>query len=80
MIESWHSTLEFQLQGLQRFTTRAQPRARVATWIDEYNRDRKHPRSACAAGGDLVEAALDQRERHFQAWHHVAAIGANEFG
>jgi putative transposase len=42
VIESWHSTLEFELRGLERFATRAQARARVAAWIDEYNRDRKH--------------------------------------
>lgn len=42
VIESWHSTLEFELRGLQRFATKAQARARVAAWIDEYNRDRKH--------------------------------------
>jgi putative transposase len=42
VIESWHSTLEFELRGLERFATKAQARARVAAWIDEYNRDRKH--------------------------------------
>ena len=45
VIESWHSTLEFELRGLERFATKAQARARVAAWIDEYNRDRRH--SAC---------------------------------
>lgn len=42
VIESWHSTLEFELRALQRFATKAEARARVAAWIDEYNRDRKH--------------------------------------
>jgi transposase InsO family protein len=42
VIESWHSTLEFELRGLERFATRAEARAKVAAWIDEYNRDRKH--------------------------------------
>jgi putative transposase len=42
VIESWHSTLEFELRGLERFATKAQARDRVAGWIDEYNRDRKH--------------------------------------
>jgi len=42
VIESWHSTLEFELRSLQRFATKVQARARVAAWIDEYNRDRKH--------------------------------------
>ena len=42
MIESWHSTVEFELRRLQHFTTRAEARAAVAAWIDEYNRDRRH--------------------------------------
>jgi transposase InsO family protein len=45
VIESWHSTLEFELRSLEHFTTKAQARARTAAWIDEYNRDRRH--SAC---------------------------------
>jgi transposase InsO family protein len=51
-IESWHSTLTFELLDLEHFTTRAQAPCRVAAWIDEYNRDRRHsalgmrPRSA----------------------------------
>ena len=43
VIESWHSTLEWELRSQQRFATRATARAKVAAWIDEYNRDRKHP-------------------------------------
>jgi putative transposase len=42
VIEAWHSTLEFELRRLKHFTTRAQARAEVAAWIDEYNRDRRH--------------------------------------
>ena len=42
VIESWHSTLTFELRGLERFATKAAARTRVAAWIDEYNRDRKH--------------------------------------
>ena len=45
VIESWHSTLEFELRSLERFATKAAARVRVAAWIDHYNRDRKH--SAC---------------------------------
>jgi hypothetical protein len=41
-IESWHSTLTFELLDLEHFGTRAQARSRIAAWIDEYNRDRKH--------------------------------------
>ena len=42
MIESWHSTLEFDLRRLERFTTKAHARGRVAAWIEEYNHDRQH--------------------------------------
>jgi transposase InsO family protein len=41
-IESWHSTLTFELRALEHFATKARARRRVAQWIDEYNRDRKH--------------------------------------
>lgn len=57
VIESWHSTLEFELRGLERFATKAQARTRVAAWIDEYNRDRKH--SSCGMHSPLdYESAL----------------------
>jgi len=42
VIESWHSTVEFELRSLERFTTKAQARARLAVWIEEYNHDRRH--------------------------------------
>ena len=42
VIESWHSTVEFELRMLEHFTTRAQARARVAAWIEDYNHDRRH--------------------------------------
>jgi putative transposase len=42
VIEAWHSTLEFELRSLEHFATRAQARARVAAWIDDYNRRRRH--------------------------------------
>lgn len=45
VIESWHSTVEFELRMLEHFATKAQARPRVAAWIDEYNRDRRH--SSC---------------------------------
>jgi putative transposase len=62
MIESWHSTLEFELRSVEAFATRAQARARVAAWIEEYNTRRRH--SACAmmplAAWELACAARDQ--------------------
>ena len=42
VIESWHSTLEFELRSVETFATKAQARARVAAWIDDYNRHRRH--------------------------------------
>lgn len=42
VIESWHSTLEFELRAEEHFTTKAEARAKVAAWIDDYNRDRRH--------------------------------------
>jgi len=42
VIESWHSTLEWELRRVQHFTTRAQARTGVAAWIDDYNRQRRH--------------------------------------
>jgi putative transposase len=45
VIEAWHSTLTFELRARETFATKATARARVPTWIDEYNRERRH--SAC---------------------------------
>ena len=42
VIESWHSTVEFELRRLEHFATKAQARTRVAAWIEEYNHDRRH--------------------------------------
>jgi transposase InsO family protein len=45
VIESWHSTVEFELRRLEHFATRAAARAGVAAWIEDYNTARRH--SAC---------------------------------
>jgi putative transposase len=42
VIESWHSTLEFELRSVEHFTTRAAARARVPAWIEDYNTRRRH--------------------------------------
>jgi transposase InsO family protein len=42
VIESWHSTLEFELRSLEHFATKAAARARVSAWIDDYNTRRRH--------------------------------------
>jgi putative transposase len=45
VIESWHSTLEFELRSIEHFPARAAARARVPEWIHDYNHNRRH--SAC---------------------------------
>jgi putative transposase len=55
VIEAWHSTLEFELRSLQHFATKAQARAAVAAWIEDYNHHRRH--SACQK---LPPAAYEQ--------------------
>src|SRR5262249_12254204 len=42
VIESWHSTLEFELRSLRTFTTKTGARAAVAAWIEDYNHTRRH--------------------------------------
>jgi len=42
VIESWHSTLEFELRRLEHYATRAAARAGVAAWIEDYNYHRRH--------------------------------------
>jgi len=42
VIESWHSTLEFELRSMHHFTTRAEARAAVVEFIDDYNQTRRH--------------------------------------
>jgi transposase InsO family protein len=42
VIESWHSTLEFELRRVEHFTTKAAARAGVAAWIEDYNHHRRH--------------------------------------
>ncbi len=44
-IESWHSTLEFELLSRRRFATKAEARREVAKYIDRYNTRRRH--SSC---------------------------------
>lgn len=41
-IESWHSTLTFELRDLEHFATKTQARRAVAAFIEEYNSDRRH--------------------------------------
>jgi transposase InsO family protein len=42
VIESWHSTLEWELRALRTFATRAQARSAAAAWIEDCNHVRRH--------------------------------------
>jgi transposase InsO family protein len=42
VIESWHSTLEWELRSRETFGTRARARAALAAWIEDYNHVRRH--------------------------------------
>jgi hypothetical protein len=57
VIEAWHSTLEFELRRLQHFATRAQARARVAAWIEDYNTTRRHSALGMLSPGGLRASA-----------------------
>lgn len=65
VIESWHSTVEFELRRLERFTTRAAARRRVSVWIEEYNHIRRHSALGMLApvAYELTLAAGDQQPR-----------------
>ena len=60
VIESWHSTVEFELRRVEHFATRAQARARVAAWIEDYNHNRRH--SACAMMSPVAWELAARRE------------------
>jgi len=45
VIESWHSTMEFELRRAEHFTTKTAARTTVAAWIEDYNTKRRH--TAC---------------------------------
>jgi len=55
VVESWHSTLEFELRSVEHFATRAAARARVSAWIEDYNQHRRH-----SALGMMSPAAYEQ--------------------
>ncbi len=63
VIESWHSTLEFELRMLEHFTTKAQARRRVATWIEEYNTVRRHSALGMRSPIDYELALRNEQEQ-----------------
>jgi putative transposase len=42
VIESWHSTLGWELRRIEHFATKAAAKAKVAGWIEGYNTTRRH--------------------------------------
>jgi transposase InsO family protein len=60
VIESWHSTLEFELRRAEHFATRAAARAKVAAWIDDYNRHRRHSALNMMSPVDYEQALAGQ--------------------
>ena len=56
VIESWHSTLEFELRSLEHFATRAAARARVSAWIEDYNHHRRHSALQMMSPADYEKA------------------------
>jgi putative transposase len=58
VIESWHSTLEFELRSVEHFATKAAARARVSDWIEDYNTTRRH-----SALGMMSPAGYEQQLR-----------------
>jgi transposase InsO family protein len=42
VIESWHSTVEFELRRIEQFADKNAARAGVAAWIEDYNHNRRH--------------------------------------
>jgi putative transposase len=42
VIESWHSTVEFELRRIEQFADKAAAGAGVAAWIEDYNHERRH--------------------------------------
>jgi transposase InsO family protein len=56
VIESWHSTLEFELRSLEHFATKGAARARVSAWIDDYNTRRRHSALRMMSPADYEKA------------------------
>jgi putative transposase len=72
VIESWHSTLEFELRRMHHFTTKAEARRRVAAWIEDYNHHRRH--SALGMRSPVqFELSEDQQAEQDQSSEEPAA-------
>jgi transposase InsO family protein len=81
VIESWHSTLEFELRSLKCFPTKAAACRAVVEWIEDYNHFRRH--SALHMLSPIAyERALarqqqqEKRGQQDQVAHNPAQVGA----
>ena len=63
VIESWHSTLEWELRPGERFETRAQARAAIAAWIEDYNHVRRHSALGMKSPVAWEQAAAREQEQ-----------------
>jgi putative transposase len=59
--EAFNSTLEWELLRRHHFATREQARHAVATWIDEYNNDRRHSTNGMLSPVDYELACATRR-------------------
>jgi transposase InsO family protein len=64
VIESWHSTLEWELRSQHRFATTAEARATIAAWIDDYNRERRHSSIGMSSPLDYEHALRARSQTH----------------
>ena len=60
VIESWHSTLEFELRRLEQFPTKAAARTAVVAWIEDYNSQRRHSALGMRSPIDYEQALLER--------------------
>jgi putative transposase len=58
---TFNSTLEFELLRRHHLATREQARRAVATWIDEYNSDRRHSTNGMLNPADYEQACATPR-------------------
>ena len=78
VIESWHSTLEFELRRVEHFATRAAARAGVAAWIEDYNHHRRHSACGRVSPVDYELAAGGKGRRVSAAGRRCAAQNQKE--
>jgi putative transposase len=65
VVESWHSTLEFELLSRRHFATKAEARREVAHYIDTYNTTRRHSTNGMRSPAEyerLLITGSDARE------------------